>query len=134
MLNNDKNQYYQDNRLYGYVIINAEGDVLDRLTDDGHLHFTPQYELADLDAKPMLFRNRMRLPRNITDKLDNTYGLLEVRLDKDGKTDADAVLEGRVIGSVSSLLAAATMDKSFGDAKSYASRQDFREKNFRDKK
>ena len=134
MLNNDKNQYHQENRLFGYVIINAEGDVLDGMTDDGRLHFTPQYELTDLDAQPMLFRNRMRLPRNITDKLDSSFGLVEVRLDNDGKADADAVLQGRVIGSVSSLLAAAAMDKSFEDVKSYATRQDFREKNYRDKK
>lgn len=134
MLNSDKNQYHQENRLYGYVIINAEGDVLDTLTDDGHLHFTPQYELAELNTKPLLFRNRMRLPRDITDRLDSTYGLVEVRLDNDGKADADAVLEGRVIGSVSSLLAAVAMDKSFEDVKSYATRQDFREKNYREKK
>ncbi len=130
----DKNQYTKENRLYGYVIINAEGDVLDGHNEDGTLHFTPQYMLEELDMAPMLFNNRLRLPRNVTDKLDASHGLIEVRLNDKGKADPDAVINGRVIGSVGSVLQAAQFTKSFENGKGYASSRELREGDYLEKK
>ena len=128
-----KNQYTKENRLFGYVIMNAEGDVLDSINNAGQLHFTPQYMLEELALKPMLFRNRLRLPRNVTDKLDSSHGLLEVRLNEDGKIDVDAVLDGRVIGSVSSVLQAEQMSQSVESGKAFVSRQEMRDDRYREK-
>ncbi|TVQ85579.1 MAG: hypothetical protein EA357_00365 [Micavibrio sp.] len=121
----DKTRHTKENRLFGYVIINAEGDILDGIGENGKLHFTPQYLLAETGTEPLLFKNRMRLPREITERLDRSHGLMEVRLDKEGNADADAVLNGRVIGSVSSVLQAAHMSKIFEDS-NYATRDEYR--------
>lgn len=129
----DKNQYTKENRLYGYVIIDPEGDVLDGLNEDGSLHFTPQYMLEELDMTPMVFENRLRLPRNITDKLSSGHGLMEVRLNERGKADADAVLNGRVIGSVGAVLDAAHFTKTLEKGGAFASKQDMRDMHYRDK-
>ena len=97
--------YSKKDKLYGYLIINSDTEVMDSIYDTGLPHFTPQYMLEELNIEPILFLDRYRLPTNITSKLDSSYGLLEVKLDSKGKANIDAIMNGRVIGSISSSLA-----------------------------
>ncbi len=95
--------YSANEKLYGYVIINADFDVMYSIDSTGKPHFTPQYLIEELGVEPMLFMNRYRIPTKIISKLNNSHGILEVKLSADGKTNADAIASGRVIGSISSI-------------------------------
>ncbi len=90
-------------KAYGYIIINSDSEVLEGIDDIGNLHFTPQYMLDELGLQALIFEDRYRIPSKFTKKLNTTHGLLEVKLDKDGHADTDAILCGRVIGSVTAI-------------------------------